>query len=92
MSVRENKITEIIKQTAAEFILKEADSSSMITVTGAKISKDLKRAVIFLSVYPEESRESALDFMKRKRSYFKKFAKNKIRIKRIPFFDFEIGK
>jgi len=62
----------------------------LITVTGTKISSDLKKATIFLSVYPEESRESALNFIKRKRSDFKKFAKKKIRIKQVPFFDFEI--
>jgi ribosome-binding factor A len=92
MSVREEKITGVIKQTAAEFISKEADRSSMITVTNAKISKDLKRATIFLSIYPEKSEESALNFIKRKRGDFKKFAKDKIQIKRIPFFDFEIDK
>jgi ribosome-binding factor A len=92
MSIREDKITEIVKKLAAEFISKEADKTSMITVTDAKISKDLRKVIIFISVYPKSSEKAALNFAKRRRGEFKKFARNKIIMKRIPFFDFEISK
>jgi ribosome-binding factor A len=90
MSLRTNKVSELVKKLAAEFLSKEADKSSVITVTNANISDDLKNATIFFSVYPEKSEDAALNFAKRKRSELKKYVKSKLRMKRIPFFDFEI--
>lgn len=90
MSVRIEKISGIVKKLAAEFMTKEADKSSIITVTKANISNNLKNATIFFSVFPENSEKSALNFAKRKRSDFRKYVKNNMRIRQIPFFDFEI--
>lgn len=90
MSLRTDKVTELIKKLAAEFLSREADKSSIITVTNANISDDLKNATVFLSVFPESSEEAALNFAKRKRSEFKRFVRAKIKMKRIPFFEFEI--
>ncbi|PIT96708.1 hypothetical protein COT82_01745, partial [Candidatus Campbellbacteria bacterium CG10_big_fil_rev_8_21_14_0_10_35_52] len=84
MSDRTARISELIKKLAAEFLSKEADRSSIITVTRANISKDLKNATIYLTIYPQASEKSALNFAKRKRTEFKKYAREKIRIKRIP--------
>lgn len=90
MSSKKDKIKELIKKLSAEFLSKEADKSSIITVTDVNISNNLKNVTIFFSVYPETSESSALDFAKRKRADFKKYAKSRMQIKRIPFFDFEI--
>lgn len=90
MSLRTEKVTELIKKLSAEFLSREADKSSIITITNANISDDLKNATIFLSVFPEASEDSALNFAKRKRSELKKFVKSKLRMRRVPFFDFEI--
>lgn len=90
MSSKQDKIKEFIKKLSAEFLSKEADKSSIITVTDANISNNLKNVTIFFSVYPETAEASALDFAKRRRSDFKKYVKSRMRIKRIPFFDFEI--
>lgn len=90
MSSKKDKIKELVKKLSAEFLSKEADKSSIITVTDANVSDDLKSVTIFLSVYPETAESSALNFAKRKRHDFKKYARNCMQIRRIPFFDFEI--
>ena len=90
MSIRTEKILELVKKLAAEFFSREADKTSIITVTNANISDDLKNATIFFSVFPEDSEKAALNFAKRKRGEFKKYVRSKLRMKRIPFFDFEI--
>ena len=90
MSLRRDKVIELIKGLAAEFLSRESDRTSIITVTRADISSDFKNATIYFTVYPEKSEEAALFFAKRKRSEFKKYAREKINMKRIPFFDFEI--
>jgi len=62
----------------------------MITPIGANISKDLKNATIYVTIFPENKEEESLEFLKRKRSDFREFFKNQIKIKTIPYFDFEI--
>ncbi len=90
MSLRTEKVAELVKKLSAEFLSREADKSSIITVTNANISDDLKNATIFLSVFPENSEDAALNFAKRKRAELKRYVKSKLRMKRVPFFDFEI--
>ena len=90
MSLRRDKVIGLVKELAAEFFARESDRTSIITVTRADISSDFKNATLYFTVYPEKSEKAALDFAKRKRSEFKKYAREKINMKRIPFFDFEI--
>lgn len=92
MSLRTEKVCKLIKGLAAEFLSRESDRTSVITVTRADVSSDFQNATIYFTVYPKESEKAALQFAKRRRSEFKKYAKEKIKMKRIPFFDFEIDK
>ena len=92
MTLRQEKVKELIKELAAQFLQTESNYTSLITVTNADVSPDLKRATIFVTVYPEDSEESAINFLKRKRKGFKEFVKSKAKMKALPFFDFEIDK
>ncbi|MFC1623587.1 30S ribosome-binding factor RbfA [Patescibacteria group bacterium] len=91
-TLRQEKIKELIKGLAAQFLQEESNYTSLITVTDVNVSRDLKRSTIFVSIYPESSEESALNFLKRKRKGLKSFVKSKAKMKIIPFFDFEIDK
>lgn len=90
--LRQEKVKNLMKDFAADFLQSESNYTSLITVTNADMSPDLKRATIFVTIYPETSEESALNFLKRKRKDFKEFVKSKTRMKSIPFFDFEIDR
>ncbi|MFH1402528.1 MAG: ribosome-binding factor A [Patescibacteria group bacterium] len=90
MTLRQNKVKENIKNLAAQFLSMESNRVSLITVTNATVSKDLKKATIFISVLPETSEKSALNFAKRKRSDIRDFLKEKLKMKTIPFLDFEL--
>jgi len=90
MSLRNSRICEQIKMLAATFLERESDRTSMITVTNATISKDLKNATVFFTVYPEEKEGVALKFVKRQRSGFRDYVKTHTTMKRLPFFDFAI--
>lgn len=91
-SLRQDKVTEMMKELAAQFLQNESNHTSLITVTKADISSDFKRATIYVTVYPETAQESALNFLKRKRKGLKDYVKPKVNMKRIPFFDFDIDK
>lgn len=87
---REEKVAEVIREFAGKFLLEEAGSKSLITVTNIKIGGDLKHATVYFTVYPEDGEKSALDFAKRKRSEFKEYLKDNSGLARIPQIDFEI--
>lgn len=90
MSIRKEKVREMIIKNANDFIMLEANNQSLITVTDANVSPDLKRSTIFVSVLPETKEKAVMDFLKRQRSNFKKYFKEKNSISTIPFFDFQL--
>lgn len=89
-SKRQIQVAEIIAHAAAEFFARESNYRSLITVTRADISPDLKNALIFLSVLPESAEQDVLNFAKRSRTDVHEFLKDSARLKFLPNIDFEI--
>jgi ribosome-binding factor A len=89
-SLRQEKVSSIIRKTAAEFLRLESGKNSMITPIKAEVSKDLKNSTVFVTVFPETEEEKAMEFLKRRRSDFRDFFKTQVKIKTIPFFDFKV--
>ena len=87
---RKDKVSNYIKELAAEFLGKENNRTSLITVTSADCSPDLKKATIYITVLPTEKEKVALEFVKRKRPEFRDFLKKNMQTKNIPFIDFAI--
>lgn len=93
MSERNEKVANYLKELAAEFLGRAGglnNKISLITVTGATCSSDLKKATIFITVFPTDKEKTALDFAKRKRPELREFFKTKLEIKTVPFVDIEI--
>jgi ribosome-binding factor A len=94
--IRDGRMRDIIKTLAAEFIQRESNRTSLITVTDVSLSDHGKQATIFFTVIPigkntgEDKEAAAIDFMKRKRQEFRDFVQEKSRLSRIPFFDFTV--
>lgn len=91
-SFRNEKVTDIIHHLAGEFISRESDRSSLVTVTHVLITEDAKEATILVTVLPESKEGAVVDFLKRMRKPFKQYVMQKSKIGRVPFFDFEIDK
>ena len=92
MNVKDEKIKEAVREAASEFIQRNSNMTSLITVTRVELKDRGGKADIFISVFPEDKEKGALDMLKRKRSEFKAYIPEKINIGRIPFCDFEIDK
>jgi|SRR3989344_3863715 len=90
MPERNEKVANYIKELTAEFLARENNRTSLITVTGANASPDLKRATVFITVLPESKEAEALQFVKRKRTQLREVLKKTLKIKIIPFVDFAI--
>lgn len=88
--IKEEKIKEILRQTASEFFKLESSGGGLITVTAVKLSGRGRRALILFTVFPSEKERGALDFAKRKRSAFREFLQKESALARLPFVDFAI--
>jgi len=87
---RNEKAANQIKELSAEFLERENNRTSLITVTSCSTSPDFKNATVFITVLPDEKEHDALDFAKRKRKELRKFLKKKMKVKIIPFLDIKI--
>ena len=89
-SKKEAQVRETIAHMAGEFLAREAGPQSLITVTRAEITPDLKNATIFLSVFPESAEQAALSFTKRERSNVRLFIQKHSSLNFPPIIDFEL--
>ncbi len=92
MTERQEKVSSFIKQLAATFLGRENNKTSLITVTSANCSPDLKRATIYITVLPESKEHDALEFAKRKRPELRDFLKENMATKVVPFIDIDIDR
>jgi ribosome-binding factor A len=90
MARRVEQVNETIAHHAADFMARESNHESLITVTRSVLSSDFKNVMIFLSVLPETQTEKALAFAKRVRTDFRDYLKEKTRLHPLPTVDFEI--
>ena len=89
-SIKDQRTEELLKHLAAQFLQRESNRLSLVTVTGIVLGYKLETATILITVLPEEKETEALEFARRKRTEFRQYVKENSRIHRIPFFDFEI--
>jgi ribosome-binding factor A len=89
-SQRQKRVSELIREIASKLISRETNRTSLITVTNIDISPDLKQCTVYVSVFPENGQDSAVNFLKRKRKELKAAVRQNSNLRNIPFFDFEI--
>lgn len=87
MTRRQEKVANVIKELSATFFGAEADKTSLITVINCTVSKDLKRATIFITVLPEEKEQPALQFARRRRKDLREYLAKNMKTKFIPAID-----
>jgi ribosome-binding factor A len=87
---RGEKIANHIRELAALYIEREAEPSSLITVTRVLLSPDGKRAKIMISVLPREKEKAAYGFVRRNLGDLRKSITKSLNISPIPFLDVEI--
>ena len=90
MTLRQERVSELVKRLSARFLQEESSKQSLITVTSCDISPDLRKATIFITVLPVESEEFALNFVRRKRRDLREYIKHNTKMKVLPFIDVKI--
>ncbi len=92
MADKEEQVGNIIKRLASEFLSRESNRTSLITVTDVKMKDRERNADILVTILPEAQADIALAFLKRKRSDFREHLKKNTRIRTIPRVDFSLDK
>ena len=72
------------------YIRNEANSNPLITVTSVDLSKDMKRAIIFITTIPDGREGDAVIFLKRHASELRLFIRNKSRVGNVPHLEFMV--
>lgn len=89
---RHIRIQDELRKHAAVFLERESSRASLITVTGAQMSPNLREATIFISVFPTEREEQAIDFIKRQERDFRLYLSEHARLQRMPRIRFELDR
>ncbi len=75
---------------AADFLARSLPKRSLVTVTHAELTADLKTATIFLTVLPQTEEQDALKEAKRMRSDLRDYLRSHTRLHPLPVVDFDI--
>jgi ribosome-binding factor A len=92
MDNRDEKLKDLIKKIAAEYMQRESNYTSIITITNVEVGDRGRNATIYFTVLPDSKEKGAIGFAKRSRAEFREFFASKARMRALPFFDFEIDK
>ncbi len=90
--IKNGRLADNLQKAAAEFIQRNSNMQSLITVSRIEIKDQGKQAIIFVTVFPQQKEHGAIDMLKRKRGEFRSLIPQKIKVGRIPFIDFEIDR
>ena len=90
LSQRQIQVALLIKEIAQTFFQRESSGLSLITVTNAEVSPDMRAATVFITVLPESKEVAALDFAKRQRSDLRRAIMKKMETKVIPHMNVEL--
>jgi ribosome-binding factor A len=89
---RKESLEQVIKNLSATFFARESSKQSLLTVTGAFMSDDLKNCTVYISVFPEKEELSAFHFAKRQRKELQEYLRETMKRQFIPFVDVSLDK
>ncbi len=92
---RSDRVGDMIRQVVGEMLLRDLSDPrlSSVTLTGVKVTQDLKQATIFFSAMGERSREeAALHGLQSAAGYIKKELGRELRLRFVPDLLFKVDR
>ena len=80
---KDERLISAIHAAAAEFINRESNRRSLVTVTMSDLT-DERHARIFVSVFPQKDTHAAMDFLSRRHDAFMAFLRKSVKLHVIP--------
>ena len=88
MAHQNEKQSEVLIKLAGEFLSRNSNGESLITITRAENDDKGSQVSLFVSVLPDSAAEKAMKFLKRSRSDFRDYVKKYSALQRPPTIDF----
>lgn len=85
--IKDERLSGAIQHGIAEFVERESNGKSLITITRVALSADKKRATVFFTTFPDSYEEQVLLFLKRNMSDLVYFLKKKFKFSRLPLLE-----
>ncbi len=94
MTERIQKVNELIKQEVASIVKKDVDlpTTSLLTITRAKTSVDLKKSTLYFVVLPKSSQKDILQELEINIYHIQKELNKKLHMKPVPKIEFKPDK
>lgn len=87
---RSQRVGDLLREEIADIIMRRVKDPRLgfVTVTGVKLTDDLKIAHVFISVLKEEEKKAALEILNAAKKFIRSEAAKRIRMRTIPSIDF----
>lgn len=91
-SRRQKRVASLLKEELSRLLIElfQDSSSGIITITRVEVSKDLKAARVYLSLYGYEKKEKILDFLEKRKGFLRKSVASKTKLKYNPLLIFSL--
>ncbi len=89
---RSQRVSDLIREEIADIIMNKVKDPRLgfVTVTGAKITEDLKIATVYISILKEEEKETMLEMLNSAKGFIRAELAKRLRMKFIPSLTFRI--
>lgn len=87
---KREKINSAIREAAGKYLAEKRFEKAMVTVTAVNLSKNLKRADICVSIFPEDNEKKIIQKLNRGKGLLAKYIKKNTRITLIPLLSFSL--
>lgn len=78
------RVEELLTHLAADFIVRESNGTSLITATRATLGSKGERATVYVTVFPTDATEKALEFLNRNADEFREYVRANARTRELP--------
>lgn len=93
-SRRQRRVSSLIKEELSRLFIDliQDSSSGLITITRVEMSKDLKTAYVYLSLFGFEDNDKVLEFLERKKGFLRKSVASRTELKYNPMLIFSLDR
>jgi ribosome-binding factor A len=84
---KDDRMKEVIRELASEWLARESNRTSLITITEVHLEARGSRAKILVTVLPENQEAAVIDFLTRRLSDLRNYISDHARMMRTPFFE-----
>lgn len=93
-SRRQKRVSSLIKEELSRLFIDliQDSSSGLITITRVEMSKDLKTAYVYLSLFGFEDNDKVLEFLERRKGFLRKSVASRTELKYNPILIFSLDR